>query len=310
MTGEQYKGIFTIPVTPFDDSGAVDVQSLQRCIEFCVECRAHGLVGPVNASQFGSLTDEERDLFVRTMVEVVDHAVPVVAGVTGVSAQHAIQLALQAQDAGCDALIAMPPHYRGASQAECIEFFGELAQAAELPIVLQNYAGPGGTRMSAETVARTVRETPLIDYVKEETGPAGPVITEILRLLEGVDKFKGVMGGQGCAYLISETRRGACGNMPGCHVTDALVNLWEEIEDKGADGAREIFNRFLPLFNLERQYPGTTYKMALYKRGVIDSVYDRAPRRPGLDAYELHELDEAMRAIDDLLTCTRYPWQG
>jgi dihydrodipicolinate synthase/N-acetylneuraminate lyase len=80
LTEEQYKGIFTIPVTPFKESGDVDVASLHRCIEFSVECGAHGLVGPVNASQFAALTDAERDLFVRTMVEVVDHAVPTMAG--------------------------------------------------------------------------------------------------------------------------------------------------------------------------------------------------------------------------------------
>ena len=54
MTREQYKGIFTIPVTPFKESGDVDVASLRRCIEFSVECGAHGLVGPVNASQLPS----------------------------------------------------------------------------------------------------------------------------------------------------------------------------------------------------------------------------------------------------------------
>jgi 4-hydroxy-tetrahydrodipicolinate synthase len=164
--------------------------------------------------------------------------------------------------------------------------------------------------MSAKTVAKIIREIDRVDYVKEETAPAGPVISETIQLLKDESKFKGVMGGQGCAYLLTEYRRGACGNMPACHVTDALVHLWNVIETGSEDEARAMFDRFLPLFSVERQYPGTTYKVALHKRGVIDSIYDRAPRRPGLDSYELDELDKAMRGIEDLLTCTKCPWRG
>lgn len=310
MTREQYRGIFTIPATPFDDSGAVDAASLHRCIEFCVECGAHGLVGPVNASQFGTLTDDERSLFVRTMVQVSAGAVPVVAGVTGVSVQHAIALARTAQEAGANAVIAMPPHYRDTPQAECIEFFGALAQSIEIPVVIQNYSGVGGTRMSAQTVARIIREVPGVDYVKEETVPPGPVISEILRLLERNDKFKGLMGGHGCGYLLTEYRRGACGNMPGCHATDALVNLWNVLDSGREDEARAIYNRLLPLFNIERLYGVALYKEVLVRRGVIASAYDRIPRRPRLDSYELAEMEVALEAVRDLLTCKKYPLKG
>lgn len=302
---QQFRGIYTIPVTPFDESGAIDEPSLRRCLEFCVEAGAHGVVGPVNASEFFTLSDDERDLVVRTMVQVVDHAAPVVAGVTGVSPQHAALLARRAQEAGCDALIAMPPPERQKSPDDILEYYHTVAQAVDLPIFLQNYGGPGGTAMSPELVARLLHQVEHLDYVKEETPPPGPAMTAILELAG--DDCKGIMGGHGCAYLIEEYRRGACGNMPACEVTDAAVNLWNLLDSGREEEARTMFHRFLPLFNIERLYGVAAYKTILHRRGVIASPYMRIPRRQGLDSYVRHELDLALRQIADLLTCRKYP---
>ena len=61
----RWRGVFTIPVTPFHESGSIDWDSLRRCVEFCIEAGAHGIVMPVNASEFFTLTDDERDEVVR-----------------------------------------------------------------------------------------------------------------------------------------------------------------------------------------------------------------------------------------------------
>jgi len=305
MAAEQFRGIYTIPVTPFHDSGAIDAPSLRRCVEFCVEAGAHGLAGPVNASEFFTLSDDERDLFIRTMVRVADGAVPVVGGVTGASPQHAAELSLRAQEAGCDALIAMPPSGREMSSDDVRQYYEVLAGNAEIPIFIQNYSGPGGRPMSAEFVARLVREVEHLDYVKEETLPPGPTMTAI-QALAG-ESCKGIMGGHGCAYLLEEYRRGACGNMPGCHATDALAALWNLLELGEEEEARSVFKRLLPLFNIERLYGMAVYKYVLHRRGVIASTFRRIPRRGGLDPHVIHELHLALHDIGDLLTCREYP---
>ena len=57
---EAFRGIFTIPATPFDENWQVDWEGLRSVLSFCVECGAHGIVWPVNASHFAVLSDEER----------------------------------------------------------------------------------------------------------------------------------------------------------------------------------------------------------------------------------------------------------
>jgi len=57
---ESWHGIFTIPFTPFHDDRSLDEESLRREVDFVIEAGAHGIVAPVNSSEFYLLSDEER----------------------------------------------------------------------------------------------------------------------------------------------------------------------------------------------------------------------------------------------------------
>ena len=75
-----FRGIFTIPATPFTEDLQVDWDGLRRVVEFCVGCGAHGLVWPVNASAFYVLSDEERLKGMEVVVEQAAGRAPVVIG--------------------------------------------------------------------------------------------------------------------------------------------------------------------------------------------------------------------------------------
>ena len=300
MLNGPFRGIFAIPVTPFDPSGAIDAKSLKRCLEFTVGAGAHGLVAPVNASEFFTLSDEERRLVIRTAVEVVNGRVPVVAGITGLSTQHAVEMAKYAEQAGADALIAMPPFSRPAPLPDIMEYFQALGGVVGIPIFVQNYPGLGGTPMPAEFLARMVQEIEHIDYVKEESVPAGHLMSAVLEL--GGKALKGVMGGMGGRYLMDEYRRGACGTMPACHITDGLVRLWNLLEAGKEEEARRLHNRMLPLLNHEAIFSVACYKEVLYRRGVIDSPAMRIPSRRQRDKFDQQELDFILQDMADLFS--------
>ena len=74
MHEHPWRGVFTIPSTPFTEKDEVDEDGLRSIIDFCVECGAHGIVTPVNASEFSFLTDAER-FRVDTETTIVMHAI-------------------------------------------------------------------------------------------------------------------------------------------------------------------------------------------------------------------------------------------
>lgn len=300
MSPPTMRGVYAIPVTPFTSSDEVDVPSLRRCVQFCLDAGVHGLVAPVNASEFSSLTDEERLRVAEVVVETTAHRVPVVIGVSGISDRHAALFSRHARKIGAEAVIAMPPYVRKAAGNEVVEYFRVVAGAAELPVFIQNFQAPVGTPLSAALMARIVREVDGVEYVKEETMPAGHVMTEVLALAG--PRLKGVMGGMAGRFLMDEYRRGACGTMPACEVADVHVQLWNALEAGDEPRARGIYNRLLPLLNIEFMYSVSVYKEVLRRRGILECAAVRAAGAYPLDEADHRELDCILADVGQLFT--------
>lgn len=294
-----WRGVFTIPCTPFDDTGALDLPSLAREINFCVDAGAHGIVGPVNASEAWTLTDEERRLVAKTIVETTAGRIPVVVGVSSGSAEASIMFTRHANEIGADAVIALPPTGPTAPLTAIHAYYRRLSEVTEIPIFIQNHDAPYGTRLPAEFVAQLIRELPHVDWVKEETVPSGHAITQEIALAG--PKLKGIMGGIAGRYLFDEYRRGACGTMPACEATDLHVLVWNALDASDEAEARRLFARLLPLLNFEARMSGV-YKAVLKRRGVIASDYMRHYAGNPLDDADRAELDAILDDLHDLFT--------
>ncbi len=304
MSQTAFRGVFTIPCTPFDETGEIDWPGFRRVIDFCVACGAHGVVWPVNASAFAVLTDEERLEGMRWAVEHAAGRVPVVLGVQGVSTPHAAMFSRRASEVGADAVIAMTPYVQQVEDEEAIlQYYQGISAAVDVPIFIQNHVR--GSVLSVETMARVIGEVEHVDYVKEESFP---VTHKITGLIERVgDQVKGVFGGAGGRNLMLEHPRGVAGQMPGCHVTDVVVRLWNALEAGDLVEAKRVFGLLSPLFALE-SLQGTTYPEVLRRRRVIESSRGRlAGSQANMDEYDERALDEILGDLEPLFTWSDGP---
>jgi len=268
---EPFRGVFTIPSTPFDEQLEVDWEGLCRIVDFCVECGAHGIVWPVNASSFATLSDEERLKGARVVIEQVAGRIPVVIGTQGVSTSHAMMFSRHANESGADAVMAMAPYVRKLEDEESIlEYYRGISDAVDIPIFVQNHAV--GSVLSVKTMVRLVQEIEHVEYIKEETMPATHKLTQVLEMAP--PKLKGVFGGSGGRYLLLEHPRGVAGQMPGCHITDVVVRLWNALEANDLKEAKRVYELMAPLFALETLH-GVSYPEVLRRRGVIKSARQR-----------------------------------
>jgi dihydrodipicolinate synthase/N-acetylneuraminate lyase len=304
MEQQQFRGVYVILPTPFDERGNLDLEGLKRIVSFSIDCGAHGVVGPANASEAPYLSDAERRQVVEATVQEADGRVPVVAGVTASCARLAVEFARHAEQAGADMVMAMPPSVQRASDAEIRAYYGDIGEATSLPVCIQNYAGPGGTVLSAAFVAGLLKDFPRVDYVKEETDFPGPMVSA-LREVAG-PHLKGVMGGKAGRHLLDEHRRGVCGTMPACEVADLHVRLWDELESGKAEAARDTYTRLLPLLLFETSYGVAVYKEVLRRRGVIRSAYHRQAGGRQLDAGARDELTAILAALAPMMS-PRHP---
>lgn len=298
---QPFRGIFTIPCTTFQANGELDIPSFQRQIDFCVACGAHGLVYPVNASEWTSLSDEERIRMDKVLVARNAGRAPVVIGVAAATAETAARFAAHAREIGADAVIALPP--RGVADPSVIfNYYRRINDAARLPVFIQNHDAPVGTALSPDFLLKLCRELEYVKYIKEETSGAGFKMTAVLAGGKGL--VRGIFGGAGGRYLIEEHIRGCSGQMPGCHVTDVEVAFWNALEKGDEARYMHIYKEMAPLFFFENQIPA--YKEVLYRRGVI-SCPMRRNENSRLDEISSKYLDKILRDLKPLMTWKAAP---
>jgi dihydrodipicolinate synthase/N-acetylneuraminate lyase len=301
-----FRGVYAIPVTPFNEDLTIDWESLRKCIAFSVEAGAHGIVLPVNASEGPYLTDAERKEVLKVGIEVVDGAVPVIGGVSGASTAISIELTRNAAELGADAVMAMPPN--GASGSIIWDHYTAIAETGQLPVWIQNNKPPAGPVVPTAMMVKMLNEVEHVDYVKEESYLPGQIMTQLFD--EAKDAVKGIMGGMGGRYLVDEYRRGSCGTMPAGHITDAHAKLWNALDAGGVDSdgfqivteeARVLWERMIPSLNFEFMFGANSYKAAYWRRGIIKTPLTRNPASKTLDKLDYEELDTILDRMGELL---------
>lgn len=295
MDRTSFRGIYVIVTTPFTDDFALDEGALERTMDFCLAAGVHGVVANALASEGGYLSETERK---RAAEIVVGKARGKVPSIVAVSAPHyllAAEYARHAESIGADAVMSLPPTLHPSSPADIKAHYKAIGAATSLPLVIQNVSGQGASALSAALIAELVREIPTARFVKEELGYPAQTVGEIIKL--SGDKLEGVMGGKAGKTLMEEVRHGVSGTMPACEIADVHVALWNAIEAKDDKRARQIFQRLLPLLDLESNYGMPLMKEVLKMRGVIAS---NAVRQSGFRALDDAARAEAAVIMDDL----------
>jgi 4-hydroxy-tetrahydrodipicolinate synthase len=252
----------------------------------------------VNASGFATLSDDERLQGMQVVTEQVNGRIPVVLGTQGVSAQHAAYFSRHANAVGADAVIAMAPYIQELTEEDAIvDYFRAISDAVDIPIFVQNHAR--GSVLSVPTLVRLLDEVEHVEYIKEETFPVTHIITQVLE--QSGPKMKGIFGGAGGRYLLLEHPRGVDGQMPGCHITDVVVRLWNALEAGDREEAKRVFGMMGPIFALETMR-GSNYTEVLRRRGVIEFSGSRSGGDSLIDDYDRAALDEILRDLEPLFT--------
>ncbi len=271
------RGCIPILITPFNDDGSLDLPGLEREIDWVLAEGAAGVACLAIASEGYKLTESERDEVVRTTVRQAAGRVPVVASADGPGEEPAIDRARRAAQLGADALMVLPPYFVKPGPDALVSYYSRIADAAQVPIMVQDAPQLTGVAMSATLWARMAETIPGLRYVKAEGTPQGGTISETRRL---VGDRLGIFCGWGGLSLLDSLERGAVGNMPAPNFTRYFTDvqrLWEAGEREAAEG---LFDSGLPFVLWTMQsidHSVASAKEELRRRGVIASARLRQP---------------------------------
>ena len=112
MVDRTMRGLFPILSMPFDDLGRIDIEDLEREVDFCIDGGAHGL-GIAIASEIYKLSESERDLAIQTGLAQSTGRAKAVISTSAQGTDLTIQYSRRAQELGADAIMITPPTIDG-----------------------------------------------------------------------------------------------------------------------------------------------------------------------------------------------------
>ena len=289
---DQWRGMFAIPMTPFDEHDRVDEDVLRAEVEFCVQSGVGGLCVPVMVSEFRLLSEAERRTLIRIPVEVSDGRVPIMANCAAVNTPLAVEYAVYAEQVGADAVIAMPPYILGTDYDSIFAYYKAIAEAVSIPVWVQN---ANVAPLSAEQIVRLCEEIDNVDYVKQEVTPSTHTISAVIN--QQSPAVKGVMGGAGGRFLMTERARGAVGCIIACEFCDVLQRVWDLMDEGKEAEAQDLFDIVLPGVVLEGLMGMGFAKEIMVRRGVLQNNKIRN-RTQTLDKHDLIEIDRVYERLE------------
>ena len=281
MMTRPYRGVFPVVPTIFDESGRLDLEGQKRVIDFMIDAGSHGLCILANFSEQFMLTDEERDLVTRTVLEHVAGRVPVIVTTSHFCTDICVERSRQAQQLGAAMVMIMPPFF-GATlrvpEAGIYEFFRRVSEAIDIPIMIQD-APMAGTNMSAAFLARMAREIEHVSYFKIEVPGAASKLRELIAL--GGDAVEGPWDGEEAITLMADLDAGATGTMSSALLPDLIKPVLAHHRAGDRKAAAAAYARILPLINYENRQCGLrACKTVMQEGGVIRSDAVRHPLQP------------------------------
>ncbi len=192
-------------VTPMNEDGSLDFDSLRKLIDFHVEQHTDGIVIVGTSGESPTVNVDEHCELIRVAVSHAAGRIPVIAGVGGNSTAEAVDLTRFARQAGAQAGLSVVPYYNKPTQEGLYRHFKAIAEADDLPILLYNVPGRTVADLSNDTTLR-LAEVPNIIGIKDATGNLERACDLIARAPEGFALYSGddmttlafiLMGGHG-----------------------------------------------------------------------------------------------------------------
>ena len=164
-----FKGSIVALVTPFNQDGSINFDKINELVEWHIESGTNGILPCGTTGESPTLTHDEHDKVVETVVKAVNKRIPVLAGAGSNSTAETVRLVKKAEEVGADGALVITPYYNKPTQAGLKAHFKKAASETSLPIVIYNVPSRTGINIDPETVAE-LAEIDNITTIKEASG--------------------------------------------------------------------------------------------------------------------------------------------
>ena len=162
-----FEGVGVALTTPFTNN-EVDYGALREHVTYLLENNAKAIVVNGTTAESPTLTDEEKEQVLETVVGLVNGEVPVIAGTGTNNTAKSVAASKRAKELGADGVMLITPYYNKTNQRGLVEHFTTIANEAQIPVVLYNVPSRTNMTIEPETV-ETLSKNEYIVALKDAT---------------------------------------------------------------------------------------------------------------------------------------------
>jgi 2-keto-3-deoxy-L-arabinonate dehydratase len=289
-----FRGVYPMLYAFFDVDGRLDRTAMQAQVDYCVAGGAHGIAALGLGTEVSKLKPEERRLVMEWAAEDLAGRLPLAITVFGATPEEQIAFIRTAAERGADWVILQPPQTgEPITEEQLLAFFGAVADAAPVPVAIQNAPQYIGVGLSGAGLDRLSRDHPNVRLLKAE-GSA----LDTRALIELAEGRLAVFQGRGGMEFTDVIRAGCVGMIPSvesCHVQSRMFELMQTGRAEDEVEAERLYARLAPLIVFLMQSVGqfVCYGKRLTARRIgLAEVHDRQPAQDptafGIDCLMRH----------------------
>lgn len=242
----RFGAVITAMVTPFDESGALDLEGASHLAKWLAAHGSDGLVVGGTTGEGPVLSDVEMVELFSIVSESV--TIPVIAGTGTNDTRHSIERTQMAEAAGVDAVLVVTPYYNRPSQAGLVAHFEAVARETTLPVILYDIPVRTGRKIAHDTLLHLGREVSNIVAVKDSAGDPAASARLVAEAPPGFEVYSG-----DDALTLPLLAIGAVGNVSvAANWAPGAVSEMIAAFNKGdAEGARTANARLIESYDFE-----------------------------------------------------------
>jgi dihydrodipicolinate synthase/N-acetylneuraminate lyase len=243
-----WQGVLPAATTPFHKDLTVDHAFLSQHTKWMLDNGCTGLIMLGSLGEGATLEHDEKIAILKTAVKVSAGKTPVVAAISALSTKHAVELAKEAEDAGCSGLMVLPPYVYSSDWREMKQHVSTVIGSTKLPCMLYNNGIAYKTDFLPEQIVELAQQYSNLEAVKESSGDARrfaairSLLDDRLSVLVGMDDL-----------LVEGVAAGAVGWVAG--LVNAFpaesVELFNLARAGKTQEVFELYRWFLPLLRLD-----------------------------------------------------------
>lgn len=171
-------------VTPFKKDFSVDTEALKSIVNYVIEGGVEYLVVLGTTAESATLSQDEKETVIATIIEANNGRLPLVLGVGG-NNTHKVVEELKTRDfSKFQAILSVSPYYNKPTQEGIYQHFKMVAEASPIPVIVYNVPGRTASNMAPETVLRLAKDFKNIIGIKEAAGD----IVQAMKLIQNKPK--------------------------------------------------------------------------------------------------------------------------